>query len=204
MSFLFVDTSDHLVLGLLNEDLEWTEFVETTDKKSSASIHSKIYHLLEKHDLKIKDIKGLIQVAGPGSYTGMRISEGISQVLEWQDIPIYSFYHFYIPKILGESKGAWISKAFKSEIFVYEWRGEEVKTSLHAESDLSKIEESKSSELGEFWTHFSESFPEIPRSTAQLIKDEPKKLFSHVVESQMREKPFYYRSLENEFTVSSK
>ena len=204
MSYLFVDTSDHLVLGLLDENFEWINFTETADKKSSASIHSKIYLLLEEHNLKIKDIKAMFQVAGPGSYTGMRISEGISQVLEWQKIPIYSFYHFVIPSILGEEKGAWISRAFKSEIFVYEWRDGKVSTSLRPESDLVKIQNELSSELGGFWTHFPESFPEIPKSTGLLIKENSKKLFTNVVASQMREKPFYYRSLENEFTVSSK
>jgi tRNA threonylcarbamoyladenosine biosynthesis protein TsaB len=204
MSYLFVDTSDHLVLGLLDSNYEWIELVETNDKKSSASIHAKIYELLKRHDLKIKDVKALFQVAGPGSYTGMRISEGISQVLEWQKMPIYSFYHFVIPSILGESKGAWISRAFKGEIFLYEWRAGEVKTSLHDESELPRIESELKAELGEFWTHYNESFPEIPKSTGELLKNNSQKLFSYVADSQLREKPFYYRSLEKEFTVSQK
>ncbi|WP_127717689.1 hypothetical protein [Halobacteriovorax sp. HLS] len=204
MSYLFIDTSDHLVLGLLNSDYEWIEFIETTDKKSSASIHSKIYNLLEKNGLKIKEIKALFQIAGPGSYTGMRMSEGISQVLEWQNIPIYSFYHFVIPQILGIDKGAWISRAFKGEIFLYEWRGEQTKKSLHKESELPQLESSLGGELGEFWTHFSQSFPEIPNSTGDLVKKDARRLFSFIAKSQSREKPFYYRSLENEFTVSLK
>lgn len=204
MSYLFVDTSDHLVLGLLDSEFKWIELIETSDKKSSATIHAKIYDLLEKYNLKIKEIEGLFQVAGPGSYTGMRISEGISQVLEWQKIPIYSFYHFVIPSILGIPKGAWISRAFKGEIFLYEWREGEVRTSLHAESELAKIQEQLKDELGEFWTHYSESFPEIPKSTGDLLKEDSKKLFSLVASNQLREKPFYYRSLENEFTVSQK
>ena len=204
MSYLFIDTSDHLVLGLLDSDYKWIEFLETNDKKSSASIHAKIYNLLEKNGLKIKDVKALFQIAGPGSYTGMRISEGISQVLEWQKMPIYSFYHFVIPSLLGESKGAWISKAFKGEIFVYEWRDKEIKTSLHAESELPNIQNRLKEELGEFWTHYNESFPEIPKSTGELLKLNSDKLFSYVATSQLREKPFYYRSLEKEFTVSQK
>lgn len=204
MAYLFVDTSDHLVLGLLDEDFNWLEFIETEDKKSSASIHSHIYKLLEVRDLKIKQIKGLFQVAGPGSYTGMRISEGISQVLEWQNIPIYSFYHFSVPFFLGVAKGAWVSKAFKSEIFLYEWREGEVKKSLHAQDELPNLQNGLRSELGEFWTHFDGVFEEISNSSAALIKENPGELFSHVVNSKLREKPFYYRSLENEFHVSNK
>lgn len=204
MAYLFIDTSDHLVLGLLDEDYNWLELLETEDKKSSASIHSHIYNLLEPRGLKVKDIKGLFQVAGPGSYTGMRISEGISQVLEWQNIPIYSFYHFSVPYILGMEKGAWVSKAFKNEIFLYEWRGSEVKKSLHAQDQLETLQESLRDELGEFWTHFEGIFDNINNFSSHLIKGEQGKLFAHAAESCLREKPFYYRSLENEFHVSNK
>ncbi|OUR98953.1 hypothetical protein A9Q84_05945 [Halobacteriovorax marinus] len=204
MTYLFVDTSDHLVLGLLNDKFEWIEFLETSDKKSSASIHSKIYELLKAHDLKIGDISAFFQVAGPGSYTGMRISEGMSQVLEWQKTQIYSFYHFVTPKLLGFDKGAWISRAFKGEIFLYEWRGDEVKTSLHSEDELPRLREELEGELGEFWTHFSETFEGINRSSGELVKENSRKLFSLIAKRQMREKPFYYRSLEKEFHVSNK
>ncbi|WP_417337330.1 hypothetical protein [Halobacteriovorax marinus] len=204
MAYLFIDTSDHLVLGLLDENYRWLDFVETEDKKSSASIHSHVYSLLEKRNLKIKEVQGLFQVAGPGSYTGMRISEGMAQVLEWQDIPIYSFYHFSVPFILGIERGAWVSKAFKGEIFLYEWRGEKVEKSLHSEKDLGSLQEKLSPELGEFWTHFDGVIDQISRSSAQLIKEKPEEVFSYVAESQLREKPFYYRSLENEFHVSNK
>ncbi|PIK14576.1 hypothetical protein [Halobacteriovorax sp. JY17] len=204
MAYLFIDTSDHLVLGLLDEEYNWLEFIETDDKKSSASIHSHIYNLLELRGLKVKEIKGLFQVAGPGSYTGMRISEGIAQVLEWQNIPIYSFYHFAVPYILGVNNGAWVSKAFKNEVFLYEWRGSVVKKSLHAESELVSLQNSLRHELGEFWTHFDGNFEGVKLSSAKLMKDNLKELLTHVADSQMREKPFYYRSLENEFRVSNK
>ena len=204
MAYLFIDTSDHLVLGLLDEEYNWLELIETEDKKSSASIHSHIYGLLETRGLKIKEIKGLFQVAGPGSYTGMRISEGIAQVLEWQNIPIYSFYHFSVPYFLGVQKGAWVSKAFKSEVFLYEWRGSELKKSLHAESELPRLQESLRSELGEFWTHFEGILPGVTLSSSKLMRENLGELLGHVANGQLREKPFYYRSLENEFHVSNK
>ncbi len=201
MAYLFVDTSELLIVGLLNDKFDWLEYHELRDKKSSALIHALIYELLEKHKVKLKDILGFIQVAGPGSYTGMRVSEGISQVLDWQDIKVNSFYHFEVPSLLEVKKGSWISRAFKGEAFIYSWNAEKENQELILLDDASKRIESEQSD---FYTHFAGNFESELNYTSEMIKNNSKELFPLVLSQNLQREPFYYRSLEKEFKVSKK
>src|SRR5690606_33604247 len=68
-----------------------------------------------------KELNGLFVCNGPGSYTGIRLGEGIAQVFEMLNIPIYSFHHYKVPKLLGHESGQWSCHAFKGEIYNYLW-----------------------------------------------------------------------------------
>jgi tRNA threonylcarbamoyladenosine biosynthesis protein TsaB len=201
MASLFVDTSELLIIGLLDEQFNWLEYQELKDKKSSAVIHALIYEMLGKYDLKLKDVKSYFQVAGPGSYTGMRVSEGISQVLDWQEMDVYSFYHFEVPKILGESEGAWISSAFKGEAFIYSWNGSEVEKELIQQDSLTDRLVKLALPV---FTHFEGNFDLDSKLTSMMIKDNSAELFTKIVEQNLKRSPFYYRTLEKEFKVSKK
>jgi len=201
MAYLFVDTSELLTVGLLDEQFQWLEYHELEDKKSSALIHSFIYELLSKHGLKLENIAAYFQVAGPGSYTGMRVSEGISQVLNWQGMKVYSFYHFEVPKLLGEKSGAWISKAFKGEAFIYSWNNEDVDKELVS---LEALDENLDAKTSTLFTHFSGNFERELAYTSKMIKASSSELFPIVVEKNLKREPFYYRALEKEFKTSKK
>ena len=114
---LYIDTTDKITLGLLSDQWEWVEYFNDPKIVISTKLHSFIYKFLEKHQLAMTDISSFIYCAGPGSYTGMRVAEGIADLVRWEDIPIRNFYHYDIPRLLGVESGAWFSNAFKGEKF---------------------------------------------------------------------------------------
>ena len=204
MSYLYMDTSYHLVVGLLDDSLEFLDFTELLETKSSGIIHQVIFEMLQKHKMGPLELKGVIQAAGPGSYTGMRLSHGITQVFQWQGVERYGFYHFDVPLLLGVSEGYWIAKAFKREVFSYYWKGVEGTSSLQPEKEFWASCQAKS--VGEdkaaFYTHFPESLDkkiDNINSTHNMIKKRAPYFFKHIIENKIKEGPYYFRTLEKEF-----
>jgi tRNA threonylcarbamoyladenosine biosynthesis protein TsaB len=199
---LYIDSSEHLVLGLLDENLNWIDFLDTKERKGSGILHGLLHELLENQNLSFKDLKQVFFTAGPGSYTGMRLGEGMCQVLEMENVKINSFYHFEVPFLLGDQKGVWISKAFKREIFVFQWDGSDSQTGLIPEEEmLQSIETWKKSGLN-IYTHFSEILDQDLTSTSDMIHTQSDKLFCKVAGLDERKTPYYYRTDEKEFRVS--
>ena len=200
MAYLFIDTTEQLVLGLLNDDFAWLEYSAYSDKKNSGRIHRTIFDLLDKNKVAIDALAGIIQIAGPGSYTGMRLSEGIVQVFEWSGIPSYSLYHFDIPRMISGESFIWFSNAFKGESFVYYWDGAKEMNELLLSSEV----EERVAKLGvRCYTHFPNTDEDKNvLSTADLLKCNGKDLFASVVAGKKRVPTFYYRELESEFKAS--
>ncbi len=199
---LYIDSSEHLVLGLLDDKLKWIDFLDTKERKGSGILHGLLHELLENQNLSFKDLKQVFFTAGPGSYTGMRLGEGMCQVLEMEDVKINSFYHFEVPYLLGEEKGVWISKAFKREVFVYQWNGDDSDTGLIPETDLeNSLNEWEKSGLS-VYTHFAGILDQKLTSTSDMIHDQSDKLFGGVAKLDERKAPYYYRTDEKEFHVS--
>ncbi len=132
---LFIDSSDNLTLGLLNEQLEWVEFKTMASRKSSGVFHGLVEELLSSKNTDIFNLDRVFYAAGPGSYTGIRLVEGFSQILRWRGVKTNSFYLFEIPKMLGEKSGIWVSEAYKGELFLYHWDGETTSTKLLKKED---------------------------------------------------------------------
>jgi tRNA threonylcarbamoyladenosine biosynthesis protein TsaB len=193
--YLFLDTTKDMTIGLLDESLTWLDYHYYPDAKSSATIHLHIHNILKKQNKEISDVKALFQLAGPGSYTGMRVSEGISQIFQWQNITTYSFYHFNIPAILGHNSGTWINNAFKGELFIYHWDTDGSKVELVAVSELHNVV-LKNKVL---YTSFAnEMFPEAIL-TKNLIFDNSPQLFNYLIKNTIRNPIYYYRSIEEEY-----
>ena len=203
MSYLYLDTSDHLIVGLLDHSLEFLNLTEIPEKKSSGIIHKVIFEILQQHQIGPLELKGIIQVAGPGSYTGMRLSHGIAQVFQWQGIEYYGFYHFEVPLLLGVLEGYWIAKAFKREVFSYHWKGKEHASFLHPEKDFwASYYAKQGDEQKTFYTHFPESLGEkviFINSTHNMIKDRPSYFLKHIIKNKIKPGPYYFRTLEKEF-----
>lgn len=194
--YLFVDTTEKMSLGLIDKNFVWVEFVDEDIKAISSQIHKYIFDLLNRNNTDIDSIEALIYCAGPGSYTGMRISEGLSSILSWQGLPVSTFYHFEVPQLCGISSGQWFSKAFKKENFVYKWSGDINSKNLVSELDFSLDTSERS---------FCKNEKVINKNdqvsfTDDLLKQFPDKIFKFVVDRGECQDIFYYRSLDAEFS----
>lgn len=178
MYSLFLDTTAGLTVGLLDENFSWVYYESTNEKRPSEHIHEKIFFMLSKLNLELQSLQ-LITVAGPGSYTGMRLSEGFSDILNWSGVKVFSFYHFEVPKLIGIQSGSWITNAFKKEIFCYHWD-----------------EKESSSEL------LSECYTKNPFTidqTREFIYDHANLIFTQIIQLNEKKETYYFRSLEKEF-----
>ncbi len=195
MAFLYLDTTNELILGILDKKFEWLAYTEIKERKSSELIHSMIEKMLGNCSLEIEELTHLFLASGPGSYTGMRLAEGIAQVLEWRQVKVFGFYHFEVPQILGIDSGRFLAGAYKKEIFQYSWEAQENSWSL--------IKEQKLGSSNCYFNADSELWgKELSLKTSQMIKNNAPIFFKYIAERGVRGKPFYYRELEQEFTVS--
>lgn len=199
MASLFLDTSQKVTFGILDEDYQWLRFHISEDTKASKVLHLLIHEALEELGFELSALNEIFYLTGPGSYTGVRVAQGFVEILEWQGFEAYSCRHFDIPLILGRKRGAFVSKAFKQEAFLYEWDGESHKQKLMPE-ELAR--ERISNLAGEGVACFSseQDFYKECLSTYDLIENQPSTLFANMKKRKMKSDVFYYRNLEEEFT----
>ena len=203
MSSLFIDTSHGYKVGLLDEGFRWSDSFASKDGKSSASIHHQIQEMLTRSGVAIGEIKNLFIANGPGSYTGVRVGEGIGQVFEWQKVKTFSFHHFQIPFLSGVESGVFACPAFKGEYFFYQWERE-----LSGSQELKSVDEIQS--LLEKQKIYFSNDPLVEESdcsvedTNNILTNKSEDVFPRVVELNLREEPFYFRKLKDEFKVAKK
>jgi tRNA threonylcarbamoyladenosine biosynthesis protein TsaB len=190
---LFVDSTLGLVIGLLDANYSWVEFMSLDEKRPSEIIHFEIFNILSKHNLKLKDMQCFV-ASGPGSYTGMRLSEGLAQIFELEKVPVYSFYHFNVPALCGILKGFWATNAFKSQVFIYNWNEGEHENHLVNKDAFTIVDESCGYTLDTKDSLFINLV-----STKSLIKNKSQDLFSKVKSLNLRVDPYYFRTLDEEF-----
>lgn len=198
MAYLFVDTSHLLHYGILDEKFNWiaNEVVDT--KKTSEILHEKIRAMLVENKLEISDLTALITIAGPGSYTGMRVGEGLAQIFELDGIDVFSFYSSDIPMILGDNEAHWAFPAFKKEYYI-RTSDKEVLVS-EGEFKSSYAEAVDNSHL---YTHGVNEISDIClKNTRDLLIESPTLIFEAVVSGRYRKKPYYFRPLDVEFKKS--
>ena len=199
MDTLFLDSSIYLQLGMLNEQLEWIDFREIKDRKGSSIFHRELYELFEEKGLQIKSLKKIFLSNGPGSYTGVRLAEGMAQIFEWQNVDVYSFYCFELPYFSGVKKGVWCTEAFKGEIFFYEWNG------AKSQNYFIKIDEFENhvQKIENLYHAEGKILNQYVLNTTSLLKKCPQKIFSNILKRKKRFSPFYFRSLKKEFKTKS-
>ena len=204
MNYLYLDTSHHLVVGLLNHSLEWLELREVPTQRSSGIVHQVIVDVLHEFQQGPQALAGIIEAAGPGSYTGIRLAHGIAEVFQWQGVAAYGFYHFDVARLLGEEQGWWAVRAFKGEVLIYRWQGgSEGQAALSPEVDFVQLCQEPSTQ-GALYSHSPQllsalgPLPEI-HSTHQMIKDNPGSFFRCILERKVKCCPYYFRSQEREF-----
>jgi tRNA threonylcarbamoyladenosine biosynthesis protein TsaB len=204
MASLFLDTTDHLIVGILNDQYEWCHYCEIPESKTAHKLHSIIYKILQEQQIMIKNIQCLFHISGPGSYTGMRLSEGFSQVCTWQGMVSRSLYHFEVPLLLEHPSGAWVARAFKGEYFLYCWDHEKREEALVDENKLNEKLLEISSKGFPVFTHFISSLASTINKTAvqetgKMVRDCPQQIFSQINDHWPPHRPYYYRVVEKEF-----
>lgn len=193
MHFLYVDVTSGLTIGLLNSEFSWIEYSDINEKKPSEIIHLAVYDLLKRHNVDKKKLQYFFS-AGPGSYTGMRLGEGMAQILEWEKESVYSFHQFEVPRLLGIEKGYWITNAFKGQVFIYSWDNGSSNIELINNADY-KILDAKN---GFTLAHDVEAYSML-QTSKDLIKENSQKFFREIFEQKMRKAPYYFRTLDEEF-----
>jgi len=196
MHFLYIDTTDKLILGLLDETFQWVSYQKFNDVKPSEALHLEVKNLMEKYKLNLMLDIHIINAAGPGSYTGMRLTEGFVQVLSLEKIPMSSFYHFEVPMLYSVNSGIFISNAFKNQFFQYTWDLSHKDPGTGILIDKNNMNFSKSVyTLGED-QNFSQT-----TSTIDLLKNFPDIILKKIVQRNIELPSYYYRALEDEFKV---
>ena len=193
MKYLFIDSTEKTVLGIVNQNLEFEKYCYFEDKKSASRIHSRLNNLLQEHKICLNNINKIYIVSGPGSYTGIRVIEGIAQIMKWQGKDILSFYQFEIPFMTGINQGVWISQAWKGEIFIYYWKNSE--HSIRLVPSINYKPTGKEYSYGDQCNGFG------VYSTRKLLLEHSKTVFKVVDRRGEYLPPYYYRSVEQEFKM---
>lgn len=203
MSYLFVDSTYELTLGVLDTNFKWLSFERYSGQKASAVIQPNAFQMLKEHGIKTTDLAGVITVNGPGFYTGLRLAEGFADVFSFFGVKQFSLYSYEIPRWCGFEKGVWFTKAYRGEYFLYQWDKNEEQQKL-----LSSKELPSALPHDQFFIHSELSLDTLssglildPVKTVDLLKDHPDKIFSQVINSGKRE-PFYFRAPEDEFKAN--
>lgn len=129
---LFIDTHDELITIALknNEDL----FIKTKVSEYAHSVYTMpmIEEVFKENNLNIKDLKKIIVVNGPGSFTGIRIGLSIAKTLAYAlkiDINTISSLTAYLVSnetndnkkaVIEDNKGYYVSVFDKDNNIVVE------------------------------------------------------------------------------------
>jgi tRNA threonylcarbamoyladenosine biosynthesis protein TsaB len=202
LSVLFIDSSYDITLGLLDEGMEWLDFRIFRGQRASSTLQTETHKLLKDFQKQMSDLKRVVTIAGPGFYTGLRLSEGFSDVTSFFNIPHNSFYTYEIPFMTGVQEGMWVTKAYRGEYFIYEWKGHEGKGKLLEAKDLSVPH-------AQVFIHSEISLDEKLRplttsavSTLDLLKKHPKLIFNKVLGQDLKRESYYFRAPEDEFRMN--
>lgn len=205
MSYLFIDSTYELSLGVLDDGLSWLAFESHGGgQKASAIIQARSYELLSKFNLNPKELSGIVIVNGPGFYTGLRLAEGFADVFTFFGVKQFSLYSYEIPLWCGHQSGTWFTKAYRGEYYYYHWDRAE------SNQELLTTKEIKSGFKGQqIFIHSQASLDSIstalisqPIETTDLLKKHPKEIFEQVIKNSLKRESFYFRAPEDEFKVN--
>ncbi len=191
----------------MDDDLNWIDFCRFRGQKASNILQAELFLMLKKHGLDFPGFSGAITIAGPGFYTGLRLSEGFSNVLSFFKIPCFSFLSYEIPKLCGIQSGVWMTKAYRGEYFFHHWSEQQTKNVL---IETKGLETYLSNVAPPVFIHSDSALDQVsadlirnPISTHDLLKSGPGKIFKSILENKIQTEAFYFRAPEDEFRVST-
>ena len=207
MASLFIDSTYDITLGILDDEMGWISFQRFIGQRSSNILQKETHNLLKAAGIKTSDLSQVITVAGPGFYTGLRLSEGVSDVFRFADINHFSFYSYQLPLLLGVESGYWMTKAYRGEYFFHRWDLNDKSNILVTESELPSFIEKLKEERA--FIHSDTALDEISRNllkdatdTHSLLRNRSKDIFKKIIAENSRVDSYYFRAPEDEFRVS--
>ncbi len=142
---LFIDTHAELItVALKTKD---NLFIKTKESEYSHSIYTMpmIEELFKENNLNVKDLKKIIVVNGPGSFTGIRIGVSIAKTMAYAlkiDInTISSLTAYIISSNLNENKKAVIEDNKGYYISVFDKNNKPIKEEYYSEEDNEQVKE---------------------------------------------------------------
>jgi tRNA A37 threonylcarbamoyladenosine modification protein TsaB len=196
---LFLDTAYNQVVGLLDEDANWLGRQTSQGQKSSAKLHLQLHELCQQHGVKAADIRTVIYVSGPGFYTGLRVGYGVAETLSLGGVEALGVYAHEVPRLLGELDYAWVTKAYRGEIFVHTCQSG-VGVSHLVSEDLFSVESLGARVYIHSIAALDEKLVALGASlkTEELIQVNIRRLLPHWRETGTKSL-FYFRGAEEEF-----
>ncbi len=208
MASLFIDSTYDITLGILDEGLGWIKFEKFYGQKVSNIIQQQTHVLLQQSGLRLSQMDSIITVAGPGFYTGLRLSEGFADVMTFSDIKHHSFLSYSVPQRAHVESGTWMTKAYRGEYFFHTWSSTGSKNELISSKDLEAYLANK--DMKNFYIHSESSIDDLSRkflkswlTTHDILQEKPKLIFDSIVKSKTKTDSFYFRAPEDEFRVST-
>lgn len=188
-------------MGVLTDELNWLSLRTQGGRRASAILQKEVHELCKEAGFRVRDLKGVITCAGPGFYTGLRLSEGFADIFRIFSVPCYSFYSYEIPYWCGHTKGVWVTKAYRGEYFFHEWDGTSSHNTLVSGSDLQAYLE----KFEQVFIHSPNAMDrELKNSilTIDLLKQKPEAILGEIIRTKAERESYYFRAPEDEFRVS--
>jgi tRNA threonylcarbamoyladenosine biosynthesis protein TsaB len=207
LASLFIDSTYDISLGILDDELEWITFKRFSGQKASSIIQTETFNLFRASNLSIKDLDSVITIAGPGFYTGLRLSEGFADVMSFHGSKHCNFLSYDIPVYSGVMAGTWMTKAYRGEYFFHHWSEGSKYNKLISSNDLPSY--LKDVDRSHFYIHSDSAIDDFSRellgpymTTTALLEANSKSVFSAVLDRSQKTESFYFRAPEDEFKVS--
>ena len=110
MNTLFIDSHDELITVALKKGEEIYTLQKESHYEHGVLLMNMIKEIIEGNNLKVNDIKGIVAVNGPGSFTGLRIGLTIAKTMAYSlDIKVYlidSLVSYLVSSDINENKEA--------------------------------------------------------------------------------------------------
>jgi tRNA threonylcarbamoyladenosine biosynthesis protein TsaB len=207
LASLFIDTTYDITLGILDDELSWVALKKFSGQKASVIIQSETLNLAKSAGLGVKDFSHVVTIAGPGFYTGLRLSEGFADVVTFLGGKHLSLLSYDIPFLTGHYSGTWMTKAYRGEYFFHHWNGLSSENLLVSSKDLKTHLDSV--DKSRFYIHsdtaiddFSRDFIHSYQTSSSLLETRPQEIFKLIFSENRKSDSFYFRAPEDEFKVS--
>lgn len=123
MYSLYLDSANlDLNVGLVKDNKLIDYISYPANRKQSELMVGEIKNILERNNLKAKEIKEVVVTIGPGSYTGIRIALTIAKTLAFSlDVPLYPISTLLSQKVKNKKTISLINaRSNRSYIAIYD------------------------------------------------------------------------------------